>query len=121
MQDLGSERTGRERKGPVCEGSGWSARQGTAVFFQVKLIGYCNWQKLRLQMAAPTLAESFNCLDRGLTVFFCTRHPPVSKFGLQWSSPFASGWAHVVQKLQGLGTHFQRRMSSERDKRGEGD
>lgn len=75
-----------KESGPVCEGSGWSARQGTAVFFQVKLIGYCNWQKLRLQMAAPTLAESFNCLDRDWTVVFCTRRPPVSKFGLQWSS-----------------------------------
>ena len=75
-----------KESGPVCEGSGWSARQGTAVFFQVKLIGYCNWQKLRLQMAAPTLAESFNCLDRDWTVVFCNRRPPVSKFGLQWSS-----------------------------------
>lgn len=71
-------------------------------------------------MAAPTLAESFHCLDRDLTVVFVSGI--LLSVSLDYSGlPFAAGWAHVVQKLQGLGTQFQRRMFSERDKRGEGD
>ena len=46
--------------GPEGEGSGWVTVQGKAAFFQVKLTGRCKWQKGRLEVASPTLADSFN-------------------------------------------------------------
>lgn len=110
--------TGREEEsGPVC-GEWVECKAGDCCVLPGEIGGYCNWQKLRLQMAAPTLAVNlFNCWCRGLTVF-CTRHPPVSKFGLQWSS--LCFWVHSCgSEAARLGTHFQEDVF--RDKRGEGD
>ena len=48
----------REGGGLEGERPGQPTGQGKYMFFWVKLIGCCQWQKERLEMALPTLADS---------------------------------------------------------------
>lgn len=60
MKKQGGERKAREREVVLKVRSVGEVQHREGVFFQVELIGCCKWQKGRLEMASPTLADSLN-------------------------------------------------------------